>query len=81
MSKWTYETYNDDPKPIVLECGSRACFDHSSGISYRCETFFAVVGSIGMPRHCKKLMDMARVVDKLKGKYENTYTQQRQLAL
>lgn len=56
------------PERIELECGSTASFDHGSGISYRCETCFATVGSIGMPRECKELYDMIDVVDKLKGK-------------
>jgi len=33
-------------------CGSRATFDHDSGMSYRCDTCFAVIGSIGQPREC-----------------------------
>ena len=40
-------------KPIFLPCGSKAFFDEDSGISYRCETCFAVVGSIGQPQSCK----------------------------
>lgn len=39
--------------PIHLPCGSRAVFDESSGISYRCENCWAVVGSIGQPQYCK----------------------------
>jgi hypothetical protein len=39
-------------KPIHLPCGDTAYFDHDSGISYRCETCFAVVGSVGQPRSC-----------------------------
>ena len=39
---------------IKLPCGSTAYFDESSGICYRCETCFAVVGSIGQPEHCKE---------------------------
>jgi hypothetical protein len=62
----------DDPQPwpedIELECGSIASFDAESGISYRCTTCFAVVGSIGMPRECKELEDMVAVVQKLKGR-------------
>lgn len=54
--------------PIWLLCGSKAYFDHKSGISYRCEDCMAVVGSIGMPRRCKELYDMEDVVKKLKGK-------------
>lgn len=46
-----------DIKPIDLPCGAVAEFDYESGISYRCTTCFAVVGSIGMPRDCKQLMD------------------------
>ena len=33
-----------------LPCGGRAYWDDASGISYRCETCGAVVGSVGMPR-------------------------------
>jgi hypothetical protein len=40
-------------KPIHLPCGGTAYFDHDSGISYRCETCYAVVGSIGQPQSCK----------------------------
>lgn len=39
--------------PIYMPCGGRAVFDESSGISYRCEDCWAVVGSIGQPQHCK----------------------------
>lgn len=38
---------------MYLPCGSRAFFDESSGISYRCELCNAVVGSIGQPQRCK----------------------------
>jgi hypothetical protein len=41
-------------KPMYLPCGGVAYFDTDSGISYRCETCFAVVGSMGQPRSCKE---------------------------
>lgn len=41
------------PKRISLACGATACFDHESGISYRCMDCFAVIGSVGMPQRCK----------------------------
>lgn len=41
------------PQRISLACGAVACFDHESGISYRCMNCFATVGSIGMPQRCK----------------------------
>jgi hypothetical protein len=53
--------------PIALPCGSVAYFDYESGMSHRCQTCFAVVGSVGMPRSCKAEFDMIKVVDKLKG--------------
>lgn len=71
---WSYEestVYYDDPisfEPVELLCGNIAEFDQASGISYRCTTCLAVVGSIGMPRECKALYDMEEVVKKLKGK-------------
>lgn len=39
--------------PMFLPCGGTAYFDVESGTSYRCETCFAVVGSIGQPQRCK----------------------------
>ena len=37
-----------------LPCGNRATFDSDSGISYRCDQCWAVVGSIGQPEECKQ---------------------------
>ena len=53
---------------IDLLCGSTASFDNGSGISYRCNECMATVGSVGMPKRCKDLYDMERVVEVLKGK-------------
>jgi hypothetical protein len=39
---------------MYLPCGGEANFDYSSGISYRCETCGAVVGSVGQPRSCQE---------------------------
>ena len=44
-------------KPALLPCGGTAYFDYSSEISYRCEDCGAVVGSIGMPKHCRNEME------------------------
>ncbi len=41
-------------KPMYLPCGGVAYFDPDSGISYRCETCFAVVGSVGQPLSCRE---------------------------
>ena len=54
--------------PVETLCGNTAYFDYESGISYRCDTCLAVLGSIGMPRECKELYDMEEVVSKLKGR-------------
>lgn len=43
-------------RPMHLPCGGRAVFDESSGISYRCEDCFSVVGSIGMHSDCRDEM-------------------------
>jgi len=53
---------------IKLPCGATALFDYESGISYRCTSCFAIVGSVGMPQECKTLLDMEEVIRKLKGK-------------
>ncbi len=55
-------------KPVHLPCGGVAYFDQDSGISYRCETCFAVVGSIGMPRLCKEEFDKEKMIAILAGK-------------
>ena len=43
--------------PVRLPCDSIARFDADSGISFRCETCWAVVGSIGMPGGCREEID------------------------
>jgi hypothetical protein len=53
---------------VHLPCGGVAYFDPDSGISYRCETCFAVVGSIGMPRSCKEEFDKEKMIAILAGK-------------
>ena len=54
--------------PKHLPCGGVAHFDTQSGCSYRCETCFATVGSVGMPRECRKEMDKWELIEKLGGK-------------
>lgn len=54
--------------PIKLLCGATAHFDEASGISYRCDQCMAVVGSISMPKECKELYDMEKVMERLSGK-------------
>lgn len=51
---------------IATPCGATAYFDIGSGIGYRCEECMAIIGSMGMPRECKDLMEMDEIVDKLK---------------
>jgi hypothetical protein len=41
-------------RTIFLPCGSTAHFDESSGIGYRCDSCFAVVGSVGEPDRCQE---------------------------
>ena len=55
-------------KPIYLPCGGVAEFDDGSGCSYRCTHCRATVGSIGMPRRCKKEMEKWDAWEKLGGK-------------
>lgn len=52
---------------IDLPCGSEAEFDYPSGISYRCTTCLAVVGSVAVPRECAILFEMQDMIDKIKG--------------
>lgn len=50
-----------------LPCGNRATFDSDSGISYRCDQCWAVVGSIGQPQHCKDEAEKYDVMKALGG--------------
>ena len=66
-------SYDDDiefglTKPMQLPCGGVAYFDFESGISYRCETCGAVVGSIGQPDECKEEARKYDVIKALGGK-------------
>jgi len=47
-----------DLRPRDLPCGGKAFFDRESSIGgFRCDTCNAVVGSVGMPRRCRELLD------------------------
>lgn len=39
----------------TLACGGTPIFDVESGMSYRCDTCLAVIGSIGQPQSCKEI--------------------------
>lgn len=54
--------------PLHLPCGGVARFDYNSGISYRCEHCFAVVGSIGQPQSCKDEAKKYETWEQLGGK-------------
>jgi hypothetical protein len=58
-------------KPIDLPCGGTAYFDHGSGCSHRCNTCFATVGSVGMPKECaillKEEVEREMIISRLQG--------------
>lgn len=56
MNNHTTTAFDGSPVPLYLflPCGTRATFDHDSGMSYRCDNCGAVVGSIGQPRECQQ---------------------------
>ncbi len=62
------EFYLGLPPSEELPCGGIAHFDIDSGYAYRCETCLCVIGSVGISKHCKDLMEMEDVINKLKGK-------------
>lgn len=41
------------PNSIILPCGNRAFWDFDSGMGYRCNSCYAMHGSIGQPTHCQ----------------------------
>ena len=38
-----------------MPCGGVPHFDNDSGYAYRCDTCFAVLGSVGQSNQCKEL--------------------------
>jgi hypothetical protein len=48
------------PKPIQLPCGGTAYFETDSGMSFRCDSCFSVVGSMGMPSRYEKLFRLQK---------------------
>ena len=62
------EHYQGSLPRIKLPCGGTAAFDHSSGISYRCEVCMAVVGSMGQPRECKEAAQEYELMEALGGR-------------
>lgn len=64
---------------IFLPCGSMARWDVESEIGYRCESCFAMLGSVGQPNRCKEESDKWKALKALGGKGWN-YIQGRHLA-
>ena len=51
---WDKQDKNEDfPYSIDLKCGNKGYFDRSSGCAYRCDSCFAVIGSVGQPNECR----------------------------
>lgn len=38
-----------------MNCGGVPLFDRDSGMSYRCNKCWAVIGSVSQPQHCKNI--------------------------
>lgn len=62
------------PKFIYLPCNSRARWDYESDMGYRCETCFAMVGSIGQPQTCVDKANKYKMYEKLGGEKWNYET-------
>jgi hypothetical protein len=43
----------------AMACGGTPLFDVDSGISYRCDTCWAVIGSVGQSKRCVEINDAA----------------------
>jgi len=54
----TTRAIDGSPVPSILptmNCGGTPVFDQESGMSYRCDLCFAVIGSIGQSDECKRM--------------------------
>jgi hypothetical protein len=56
------------PSVIFVPCGSTARWDFDSDMGYRCESCFAMLGSIGQPDHCKEEADKWKNLEALGGR-------------
>lgn len=43
----------------TMACGGTPLFDADSGVSYRCDTCWAVIGSVGQSKRCVEINDAA----------------------
>lgn len=55
------------PQFIYLPCNARARWDSESEMGYRCETCFAMLGSIGQPKQCQEETKKMKVFEQLGG--------------
>jgi hypothetical protein len=46
-------------------CGNRSQWDDNSGMGWCCETCLAMVGSVGMPAKCAKIMRTDQALERL----------------
>mgnify|MGYP003346889639 CR=1 FL=1 len=71
----TTHAFDGTPTPMYryLPCGSRATFDESSALSYRCDQCGATVGSVAQPQHCKNEAEKYRIMKILGGKVRWDY--------
>ena len=56
-----------DDKIIYMPCGSEAYWDSASDMGYRCQSCFAMIGSIGQPRECKEESEKYATLERLGG--------------
>lgn len=56
------------PSRIFIPCGSIARWDAESGMGYRCESCFAMLGSIRQPDHCKEQSQKWKNIEAMGGK-------------
>lgn len=58
MINGTCEAFDGTKVPCVLKkmkCGGTPIFDQDTGYAYRCDTCYAILGSIGQSNYCKNL--------------------------
>ncbi len=52
---------------IILPCGNRAFWDYDSDIGFRCNSCFAMHGSIGQPKQCQDEVEKWKNLEALGG--------------
>jgi hypothetical protein len=61
------DTRMTHPTSIILPCWNRAFWDFDSDMGYRCNSCYAMHGSVGQPRQCQEETEKWKALEAMGG--------------